>query len=89
MGGVSKKEPNLLKSIKNKMKTIGFKIEHAKSMGGVEKVTKLVAKTDGFLMWSLTTLQVWTPEATMSLHFAYEMSEPTQGEHRTYTRHTH
>ena len=71
------------------MKTIGFKIEHAKSMGGVEKVTKLVAKTDGFLMWSLTTLQVWRPEATIWLYFAYETIDPTQGGHRTYTGHTH
>ena len=31
------------------MKTIGFKIEHAKSMGGVEKVTKLVPKTFGMV----------------------------------------
>ena len=54
-------------------------------MGGVEKVTKLVAKTDRFLTWSLTTLQVWTPEATMSSYFAYETSEPTQGGHWTYT----
>ena len=81
MGGVSKKEPNLLKSIKNSRKTIGFKIEHAKSMGGVEKVTKLVAKTAGFLMWSLTTLQVWRPEATIWLYFAYETIDPTQGGH--------
>ena len=65
------------------MKTISFKIEHAKSMGGVEKVTKLVAKTDGFLMWFLTTLQVWRPEVTISLYFAYETSHPTQGGHRT------
>jgi hypothetical protein len=43
------------------MKTIGFKIEYAKAIGGVEKVTKSVAKTDGFLTWLLTTLQVWTP----------------------------
>ena len=43
------------------MKTISFKIEYAKAIGGVEKVTKSVAKTDGFLTWLLTTLQVWTP----------------------------
>ena len=38
------------------MKTMSFKIEHAKSMGGVEKVVKLVSKTDGFLTSLLTTL---------------------------------
>ena len=43
------------------MKTISFKIEYAKAIGGVEKVTKSVAKTNGFLTWLLTTLQVWTP----------------------------
>ena len=43
------------------MKTISFKIEYAKAIGGVEKVTKSVTKTDGFLTWLLTTLQVWTP----------------------------
>ena len=65
------------------MKTVGFRIEHAKSMGGVEEVTKLVTKTDGFLMWFITTLQVWTPEATISSYFAYETNHPTQGGHRT------
>ena len=67
------------------MKTIGFKIEHAKSMGGVEKVTKLVARTYGFLMWFLTTLQAWTPEATISSYFAHETTHPTQEGHQTYT----
>ena len=67
------------------MKTISFKIEYAKSIGGVEKVTKSVAKTDGFLTWFLTTLQVWTPEAMISSYFAYETSHPTQGGHRTQT----
>ena len=63
------------------MKTISFKIEHAKSAGGVEKVIKLVAQIGGFLMSSLTTLQVWTPEAAISLYFFYETSDPTQGGH--------
>ena len=62
-----KNKKKISKSSKNSLNTIGFKIEHAKSMGGVEKVMKLVAKTDGLLMWSLTTLQVWRPEATISL----------------------
>ena len=43
------------------MKTISFKIEYAKAIGGVEKVTKSVTNTDGFLTWLLTTLQIWTP----------------------------
>ena len=67
------KQPNKYvfgcKSIEKTMKTTSFKIEHAKSMGAVEKVSKLVVKTDGFLMWFLTTLQVWTPEATISSYF--------------------
>ena len=60
-----------------------FQIKHAKSMGGVEKVIKFVSKTDRFLTSLLTTLQVWTPEATISSYFAYETSNPTQGGHRT------
>jgi len=43
------------------MKTISFKIEYAKAIGGVEKVITKATKTDGCLTWLLTTLQVWTP----------------------------
>ena len=67
------------------MKTISFKIKHAKSMGGVEKVIKLVQTTNGFSTSLLTTLQVWTPEATISSYFTYYTSYPTQGGHRTDT----
>ena len=48
------------KSIKNSMKNISFKIEHAKSMRGFEKVIKLESKTDEFLTSLLTALQVDT-----------------------------
>ena len=40
MGGVAQAIKKVTKSIKNNMKTISLKIEYAKSIGGVEKVTK-------------------------------------------------
>ena len=61
------------------MKTISFKIEHAKSKGGGEKVIKLVAKTDRCVTSLRTTLEFWTPEATISLYFALKGDD----------RHTH
>ena len=63
-----------------------------KSMGGREKVSKYITKTNGFLTSLLITLQVWTPEATISLYFAYETTHPTQGgvtDTGQTDRHTH
>ena len=45
------------------------KKQYGKSMGGAEKMIKLVAKTNVCLRLVITTLQFWTPEATMSLYF--------------------
>ena len=67
------------------MKKISFKIEHAKSMGDVEKVMKLVATTDEILTSLPTTLQVWTPQATISLYFICKRPIPLKGEGQTYT----
>ena len=49
----------------------------AKAIGGVEKVINLVY-TDGLLISLLTTLQVWTPEATISLYFTCNTTHPNQ-----------
>ena len=60
------------------MKTISFKIEYAKSIGGVEKVIKLVGKTARFLTSLLTTLHLWMPEVTISLYFTGKTNHRTR-----------
>ena len=58
--------------------SIGFqtKKQYAKSMKGMKKVMKLVTTSTRCLRSLITTLQFWTPEATISLYFM--QNEPSQ-----------
>ena len=50
------------------------KTQYSTSMECVEKVTDIVAQTIRCLRLVITTLQFWTPEATISFYFTYNIS---------------
>ena len=53
--------------------------KHAKSMEGVEQVTKQVPRTVRCLASMITMLEFWTTDATISFCFTSNMNHPTRG----------